>query len=80
MAVSQVRAGRCYRLYSKGFFDAKMAPYELAEMLRSSVTSLVLQLKTLNIEGHAEEVCLVVTKGFTSYCSKGVTSYFQGDY
>eukprot|EP00656_Telonema_subtile_P008765 TRINITY_DN14097_c0_g1_i5.p1 TRINITY_DN14097_c0_g1~~TRINITY_DN14097_c0_g1_i5.p1 ORF type:complete len:907 (-),score=256.57 TRINITY_DN14097_c0_g1_i5:33-2753(-) len=52
----RVRPGRCYRLYTQAFYRDKMNAHELPEMLRSSVTGLVLQIKTLNIEGGVEEV------------------------
>eukprot|EP00658_Telonema_sp_P-2_P080517 TRINITY_DN8026_c0_g1_i3.p1 TRINITY_DN8026_c0_g1~~TRINITY_DN8026_c0_g1_i3.p1 ORF type:complete len:470 (+),score=109.64 TRINITY_DN8026_c0_g1_i3:155-1564(+) len=52
----RVRPGRCYRLYSRAYFRDKMNQHELPEMLRSPVTGLVLQIKTLRIQGHIDQV------------------------
>ena len=40
--------GQCYRLYSKACFDA-MTPETIPEILRTSMTSVVLALKSLNV-------------------------------
>lgn len=40
-----MRAGKCWRLYPEAFHQNYMPPYTLAEMLRTPLEELVLQVK-----------------------------------
>lgn len=49
----RVGPGHCYRLYSSAVFDQQFSDYSVPEILRTPIESLVLQLKTMEID-HAE--------------------------
>lgn len=42
----RVRPGKCWRLYPQAFYDGYMPPHTLAEMLRTPLEELVLQVRT----------------------------------
>lgn len=43
-----MRAGQCWRLYPEAFYDSYMPSHTLAEMLRTPLEELVLQVHFLN--------------------------------
>lgn len=45
----RVRAGTCWRLYTKDFHDGRMAKHALPEMLRTSLEELVLSILLLEL-------------------------------
>jgi ATP-dependent RNA helicase DHX8/PRP22 len=47
-------AGKCFRLYSEAFYMEQMAESQQAEILRSSLASVVLTLKTLGVKSVVE--------------------------
>ncbi|XP_021907627.1 probable pre-mRNA-splicing factor ATP-dependent RNA helicase DEAH9 isoform X2 [Carica papaya] len=46
----RVRPGKCYRLYTEGFFVNEMSAEGIPEMQRSNLASSVIQLKALGID------------------------------
>lgn len=42
-------AGKCFRVYSKGFWEESMPEYTLPEIQRTSLTAVVLTLKCLGV-------------------------------
>lgn len=46
----RTRPGKCYRLYTEESYKKELHDYSIAEILRSDLSSTVLQLKLLNID------------------------------
>jgi ATP-dependent RNA helicase DDX35 len=46
----RVRAGHCYRLYSKEYYDRQMLEQTQPELRRSNLCNIILQLKALGID------------------------------
>lgn len=46
----RTRPGKCFRLYTRAFFDKDMLPETVPEVLRTSLQAAVLHLKTLPLD------------------------------
>ena len=46
----RTRPGKCFRLYTRGFFDKEMAEATVPEIQRTALTTAVLYLKSLPLE------------------------------
>lgn len=65
-------AGKCFRIYTKEFWESRMPEYTVPEIQRTSLTAVVLTLKCLGIHDVIRYV-----GAYVAVCSLVVDAYFH---